>query len=102
MPMNTYKSNATAHPGHIVLENQTLRWTKKQIQMDNARAEKAALAERDAEEACNKSIAEVEDGIEMNKVDIRIHANRPDLCYKPVRGSTEEEEAIVPTNSNQE
>jgi len=98
--MNTCKSNAMAHPGHIVLENQTLRWTKKQIQMDNAHAEKAALVERDAEEACNKSITEVEDGIEMNEVDIRIHANRPDLRYKPVRGSTKEEEAIVPTNSN--
>jgi len=70
--------------------------------MDNAHAKKAALVERDAEEARNKSIAEVEDGIEMNEVDIRIHANRPDLHYKLVRGSTEEEEAIVPTNSNQE
>jgi len=97
------KSNVTAHPGHIVLENRTLRRTKKQIQIDKARAKRAAIAERDAEEACNKCIAEVEDGIEMNEEDMHTHANRPDLCYKPAQGSTEKEpEEAMPTNSDRE
>ena len=94
MPVNTHVSNADTHPGRIVLENQILRQMKKQIQMDNACAEKAAIAERDAEEARKKCIAEVEDGIEVNEEDIRMHANRPDLCYKPMPGSAKEEEAI--------
>jgi len=71
--------------------------------MDKARAERAAIAERDAEEARNKCIAEVEDGIEMNEEDMRTHANRPDLHYKPVQGSTEKEpEEAMPTNSDRE
>ena len=94
MPVNTHASNVDMHPGCIVLENQILRRMKKQIQMDNACAEKAAIAERDAEEARKKCIAEVEDGIEVNKKDICMHANRPDLRYKPMPGSAEEEEAI--------
>jgi len=94
MPVNTRASNTDMHPGRVVLENQILRRMKKQIQMDNAHAEKAAIAERDAEEACKKCIAEVEDGIEVNEEDICMHANRPDLHYKPMPGSAEEEEAI--------
>jgi len=71
--------------------------------MDKARAKRAAIAERDAEEARNKCIAEVEDGIEMNEEDMHTHANRPDLCYKPVQGSTKKEpEEAMPTNGNRE
>jgi hypothetical protein len=101
MPVGTRKSNVNVCPGQIVLENSRRRWTRKQIEEDNAHAIAAAIAEREEEEGRNKHIAELEDKIERNEEQVRMHANRPDLHYQPTRGSTEEEEDI-PANRNKD
>lgn len=96
--MSTRKSNADAHPGRVVLDSQTVRRTRKEIQEDEARKAEAATAQREEEESHNKRIAEVEDAIERNEEQLRTHASRPDLRYEPMRGGTEEEEEIPPNN----
>jgi len=73
-----------------------VRRTTKEIQEDKARKAEAAIAQREEEESCNKCITEVEDTIEQNEDQLCTHANRPDLCYKPMRGGTKEEEEIPP------
>ena len=80
MPITTRKSNANVHPGRIVLGNQKQpRRSRKQIEEDAARAKAAAVARAEEEVVCNRRIAEVEDAIELNEEQVRIHTNRPDL-----------------------
>ena len=64
MLMSTRKLNADAHPGCVVLDSQTVRRTRKEIQEDEAHKAEAATAQREEEESCNKRITEVEDAIE--------------------------------------
>ena len=79
MPISTRKSNANVHPGCIVLGNQKPRRSRKQIKEDAAHAKAAAVARAEEEEGRNRRIAEVEDAIELNEEQVRIHTNRPDL-----------------------
>lgn len=84
-----------------MLENSRTRRTRKQIEEDNARANAAAIAEREEQESHNKRIAELEDKIERNEEQVRMHANRPDLHHQPTQGSAEEEEDI-PADSDKD
>ena len=83
MPIGTRKANAHAHPGRIVLESQQPRRTRNQIEEDTSRAKAAAVAERVEKEANRLSvlsaIAEIENTIEKNKEQVRVHTTRPDL-----------------------
>jgi hypothetical protein len=83
MPISTRKSNADAHPGRIVLDSQSTRRTKKQVEEDSHRAKVAAIAEREETEATRRSvmatIAEIEDTIEENEEQVRTSTTRPDL-----------------------
>ena len=83
MPITTRKSNADVHPGRVVLENQRVRCTKAQIEGDIASAAVAAIAASEEEVTRHRSIAEVEDAIEKNEEQLRLHANRPDLRVEP-------------------
>jgi hypothetical protein len=80
------------HLGHIVLGNQKVRQTKKQIEEDNAHAKATAIAQREDKVGHNKCIVEVEDAIERDKEQVCMYANRPDLCCKETPRITEEEE----------
>lgn len=79
--VTTRKTNANAHPGRVVLENQQSRRGKQQIEDDNAIAEEVAHVRE--EEAAAKyramveRIAQLEDAIAEK--DPRAHAQRPDL-----------------------
>ena len=81
MPITTRKSNADAHPGRVLLENQRVRRTRAQIEGDIASATVAAIAASEEEVTRHRSIAEVEDAIERNEEQLRLHASRPDLRY---------------------
>lgn len=82
MPIGTQKSNADAHPGRIVLENQRVRRSKEQIEDDITSAKAAATAASEEEAARNRSIAELEDAMEWTEGELRTHTNRPDLRYR--------------------
>ena len=82
MPVGTRKSNADAHPGRIVLENQRVRRSKEQIEDDITSAKAAATAASEEEAARNRSIAELEDAMERTEGELRTHANRPNLRYR--------------------
>jgi hypothetical protein len=83
MPISTRKANATAHPGHIILETQQSRRTKKQVEEDASRAREAAIAEREEKEANRRTvlttIVDMEDTIEQSELQVCIHTTRPDL-----------------------
>jgi len=83
MPISTRKTNADAHPGRIVLDSQSTRRTKRQIEDDRNRAEEAAIMEREETEANHRSvittIAEIEDAIQENKEQLLMNTTRPDL-----------------------
>jgi hypothetical protein len=101
MPIRTRKSNAGVHPGRIVLGNQRPRRTRQQIEEDDARKKAATIARREEEEGRNRHIAEVEDAIELNEEQVRIHAIRPDLRHDmptppPGTDSEPEEDHEIP------
>lgn len=82
MPVGTCKSNADAHPGRIILENQRIRRTRKQMEGDIASSKAAAIAASEDKAGRHRCIAEVEDNIGRNEEELRLHANRPDLCHR--------------------
>jgi hypothetical protein len=83
MPISTRKTNVDAHPSRIVLDSQSTRRTKRQIEDDRNRAEEAAIVEREETEANRRSviatIAEIEDAIQENKEQLLVNTTRPDL-----------------------
>ena len=83
MPISTCKTNADVHPGHIVLESQQARHTKRQVEEDNMRAKAAAIAEREVNEANHRlvltTIVEIEDTIEETEEQLCMNSTRPDL-----------------------
>ena len=89
MPMATRKSNASAHPGHIVIQSQQTKRTKQQIEEDKAKAKQAAIAKKESEAARHHAviarIRELEDTEEVDKVNGVMHAHWPDLqvCHQP-------------------
>ena len=92
MPISTRKTNVSAHPGHIVLESQRARRTKKQVEEDNSRAKAAAIEKEANRLSVLSTIAELEDTIEQNEEQVRVHTNRPDLrpSRKPLRNTMSE------------
>jgi len=83
--MSMQKSNAKAHPGFP--DRLQVRRTTKQVQEDKSCAMKAATAQREKEEvncqAVLTSIAQIEDSIQQEEEEVRLHSKRPDLCYDP-------------------
>lgn len=75
-----------------MLENQQARHTKKQIEEDNSRAKAAAVQKEANRLSVLSTIAELEDTIEQNEVQVRTHTNRPDLQpgRKPLRNTMSE------------
>ncbi len=85
MPVTTHKTNAEVHPGHVLIESQQPRHTKKQIEEDDARASTAAQ-DREVKATAKlctvaKCIAYLEDMVALAEMDSQTHAQRPDLHY---------------------
>ena len=81
MPMATRKSNADTHPG--LPDKPHVRRTSKQVQDDRAQAMAAAVAEKQNQEANRRavlaSLAQIEQSIQREEEQMRLHAHRPDL-----------------------
>jgi hypothetical protein len=67
MPITTRKSNAAAHPGCIILKNQTSRHTRQQINEDKANAKAKATATTERKHAVLTCITELEHSVELDK-----------------------------------
>jgi len=80
MGVTTRQSNATAHPGRILLENQQTRCTQKQVQEAKARAKAAKNQEELRRLTIPGHIAQLEDELEIEEQAQREHSMRPDLC----------------------
>jgi hypothetical protein len=87
MVIGTRKSNASAHPGLILLGNQPPRRTKKEIEDDKARKKAQAMAaSKDAKakhDAIVMRIAQLEAEQGQQEDDIQRHSQRPDQSYDP-------------------
>jgi hypothetical protein len=99
MPITTRKSNAVAHPGRIVLESQTSRRTRQQIDEDTANAKAIATAAAEKQHAVFTRIAELEHSVELDEQANRMHSRRPDLRHGS-RGATRLTVKIPNRNSN--
>jgi hypothetical protein len=75
-----------------VLESQQARCTKKQVKEDKSWAKAAAIEKEANRLSVLSTIAELEDTIEKNEEQVRMHTNRPDLCptHKPLRNTMSE------------
>jgi hypothetical protein len=75
-----------------VLESQRARRTKKQVEEDKSRAKAAAIEKEANQLSVLSTIAELEDTIEKNEEQVRVHTNRPDLhpTRKPLRNTMSE------------
>jgi hypothetical protein len=86
MPIVTRPSNAQAHPGQIVIEGQQVRWSKKQIEADDAWKKAASIEDsRRAEEEHQRivqQLKESKDAVEREEELVRKHTARPDLWYE--------------------
>ena len=86
MPITTCPSNVEAHPGHVVLEGQRVRHSKKQIDADDAQKKAAtSAASHRAEEEHQRvlqQLKDIEDAIEREEEAVRKHTARPDLQYE--------------------
>jgi hypothetical protein len=91
MAMSTYKANADAHPGLVVLNSQSQRHTRCQIKEDEAFARVEAIAiEEDAvarHHAVIERIAELEDYAQREEETRKKYGNRPDLRHHTVKGA---------------
>ena len=87
MPVTTRKSNADAHPGHIVLETQKTKRTRQQIEEEEALARSEARAKKVQAAAKHRAvmqrIAQLEDDVSCAQKATRRHALRPDLHHGP-------------------
>ncbi|KAH8977611.1 hypothetical protein EDB92DRAFT_1957771 [Lactarius akahatsu] len=83
MPVNTCKSNATAHPGCV--DQRFTRRNKKKIEEDDARERATAQARKEEADAKHhstvKDVAQLEEVVSMIDEDLQTHAQRPDLRY---------------------
>lgn len=83
MPVGTRALNVDAHPGRIVLENQQVRCTRKQVDEDKARTKAVAHATRKEATAKRQmainQIATFEDSMEQDEEVFQMHSTRPDL-----------------------
>lgn len=83
MAVLTRKTNATIHPGDILLRNKQPRRSRQQIEADEARDAAVVRATRE-EAAANHSavlgrIAQLEDSMELEDATLRKYSIRPDL-----------------------
>lgn len=79
MAVTTRRSNARAHPGRVVLDNQRTRRTKEQVQEAKAHAKEVKDKEESRRRALPGRIAQLEDEIETEEQARREHSMRPDL-----------------------
>jgi len=84
MVVDTRKSNATKHPGNLLMASKQQRQTKAQIEKDETRTKAAAIAAKEdaiaKHQAILKRVADIEESIGRDKEAIRAYANRPDRC----------------------
>jgi hypothetical protein len=86
----TRKSNAQAHPGQILLNNQQTRRTRKQIEEDEARANAASTAKKNqaAEQRRQRlaNLAQLDEVLEKDDATLHQHSTRPDLVTEDIMG----------------
>jgi hypothetical protein len=81
--VDTCKSNATKHPGMLVVDARQQRRTRKQMEEDKAHTKAVATAAKDQASAERRAIitqvADIMDSVERDEEAILAHTNRPDL-----------------------
>lgn len=78
MGVTTRPSNATAHPGRVLLESQQTRRTQKQVQEAKAAKNQEELRRL----AIPGHVAQLEDELETEEQARREHSMRPDLTNR--------------------
>lgn len=81
MGVMTHPSNATAHPGRVLLESQQTQRTQKQVQEAKAAKNQEGLRHL----TIPGHVAQLEDKLETEEQAQREHSMRPDLtnCTSP-------------------
>lgn len=108
----TRKSNAQVHPGQIILDNQQIWRTRKQIEEDEAQANAASTAKKnqDAEQRRKllQQLAQLDGALEEDDATLREHSTRPDLLTEDIMGNLygdngqqSEDEASSPENMSE-